>query len=358
MQKTIFTLFLIFSLLPLGTSFAQLSDKEPSLGIKLLNNQFFDYKDNEGRTVVIGEIQNTLDSSIIDVQIKVDFYNDLGELLDSVTGSPTLDIIPSHANSPFQITSNSVNSGITTIDITLLGGFDSSIPKPESLVLESVKLSIGDEISLSGTINNIGELENSNTKIYLISYDSFMPPRMVGLETMSIDDNLLPSAEANFEFTVPNNSRAFSYKIIAESNNYLSSLVDIENVSLNVLTKLATISDISLLDIDGNKLPASEIFVGTPVFIQSNIWIQYSADQQRAYQPYNYYIQIKPFGPDPVVEFVDKTEGNFKFPERQSPRIDWIPEHDGGYFIETYLWDDKNSAISSPGPIILVHVKP
>ena len=346
MQKTILALFLIFSLFPLAFSFAQIADKEPTLGIKLLNNQPFSYKDNEGRTVVIGEIQNILDSSIIDVQIKADFYDDLGQLLDSVTGSPTLDIIPSQANSPFQIISNSTNSGITTIDIQLLGGFDTSLPKQESLVLEPGKLSIGDEINLSGRINNSGELESSNTKIHFILYDSFIPPRIVGLETIYLDDNLLPSTEESFEFTIPNNSRAFSYKIIAESNNYLSSLVDIEDISINFLTRLVTIDDISLVHIDGDKLPLSEIFVGTEVFIQSRVWIQYSADQQRSDQPYNYYVQIKPFGPNPVIEFVDKTESNFKSFERQYTRIDWIPEHDGLYFIETYVWDDKNSAIS------------
>jgi len=270
MQKTILALFLIFSLFPLAISFAQIADKEPSLGIKLLNNQPFSYKDNEGRTVVIGEIQNTLDSSIIDVQIKADFYDDLGQLLDSVTGSPTLDIIPSQANSPFQIISNSTSSGITIIDIQLLGGFDTSVPKQESLVLEPGKLSIGNEINLSGKISNGGELESSNTKIHFIIHDSFIPPRIVGLETISLDDNLLPGAEESFELTIPNNSRGFSYKLIAESNNYLSSLVDIENISVNVLTRLATINDISLLDRNGDILSSSEIFVGTEVFIQSN----------------------------------------------------------------------------------------
>jgi len=362
MQKTILALFLIFSLLPLSTSFAQIADKEPTLGITLVNNQLFSYKDNEGRTVVLGEIRNTLDSSIIEVKIKVDFYNDLDELLDSVTGSPTLDIIPSQANSPFQIISNSVNSGITNTKIQILGDFDTSVPKQESLVLEPGKLSIGNEINFSGKINNGGELESSNTKIHLILYDSFIPPRIVGLETISINDNLLPGTEESFEFIIPNNSRAFSYKIIAESNNYLSSLVDIEDILLTTLTKLVTIDDISLIDVTANKLPLSEIFVGTEVFIQSRVWIQYSADQQRSDQPYNYYVQIKQTtsqtGKTPVIEFVDKVASNFKSPERQFPTIDWIPEHDGLYFIETYLWDDKNSAISSPGPIFIVHVKP
>jgi len=357
MQKTILALFLIFSLFPLAISFAQFADKEPSLGIKLVNNQPFSYKDNEGRTVVIGEIQNTLDSSIIDIQIKADFYDDLGQLLDSVTGSPTLDIIPSQANSPFKITSNSTNSGITTINIQLLGSFDTSVPKQELLVLEPGKLSIGNEINLSGKISNGGELESSNTKIHFILYDSFIPPRIVGLETLYLDDNLLPGTEESFEFTIPNNSRAFSYKLITESNNYLSSLVDIEDISISALTKLGIINDISLLDTNGNILSASEIFIGTEVFIQSGVWI-YFIDPQISEQSYNYYVQIKQSGHDAIIEFVDKVEGKQKSSVLQFPTIDWIPEHDGLYFIETYLWDDKNTAISSPGPITLVHVKP
>ncbi|HXV50515.1 MAG TPA: hypothetical protein VD689_00105, partial [Nitrosopumilaceae archaeon] len=75
-------------------------------------------------------------------------------------------------------------------------------------------------------------------------------------------------------------------------------------------------------------------------------------------QPYVYYVQIKQAGERPLVEFIGMAQGTFVGPTKQSPKVSWTPETDGLFYIETYIWDDANRAIASPGPISLIHVKP
>ena len=50
-------------------------------------------------------------------------------------------------------------------------------------------------------------------------------------------------------------------------------------------------------------------------------------------------------------------EGAFVGPTKQFPKVSWTPEHDGLFYIETYIWDDTNRPIASQGPIALIHVK-
>ena len=58
MKKTLLALFLIFSLFPISASFSQLSDTGPTLGIVLTSNSPYNYKDEDGTTVILGEVEN------------------------------------------------------------------------------------------------------------------------------------------------------------------------------------------------------------------------------------------------------------------------------------------------------------
>jgi len=357
MWKAPLIVLLVFALLPISTSFSQLTDKESTLGIKLTNTQPFSYKDSDGKTVVIGEVQNTKNFPITGVKIWSGFYSTNGQLLESAIGTPVLNVIPPLGTSPFIIKSNNANPAITNISVNLLG-FNSSPVKQASLKIESGPLKIGNDLSLSGKITNTGLVDSANTKIHFIAYDAFYPPRIVGVQTIQIDQAIKPGTSSDFEIRTEPNTRATSFKLVAESNNYLSSLTNIDKLSLELLTRLVTINDVSLLDTDGNKIPASELYVGSEVTIQSNTWIQYATEKSLSSQPYVYYVQIKQSGERPIVEFIGIAEGTFIGPTKQSPQVSWTPQNEGLFYIETYIWDDTNRAIASPGPITLIHVKP
>lgn len=357
MWKVPLVVLLVFTLLPVSMSYSQSFDNESQLGIKLTNTQPFSYKDSDGKTVVIGEIKNTKNFPITGVKVWSGFYSNNGQLLESAIGTPVLNVIPPQGTSPFIIKSNNANPAITNISINLLG-FNSSPIKQASLKIEPDPLRIGNQVSLSGKITNTGSVDSANTKIHFISYDAFYPPRIVGVETIQLNQAIKPGASYNFEFTTEHNTRAASFKLVAESNNYLSALTNVDKLTLEMLTRLVTINDVSLSDADGNKILASELYVGKEVSIQSGAWIQYATDQALTSQPYVYYVQIKQAGERPLVEFIGMAEGAFVGPTKQFPKVSWTPEHDGLFYIETYIWDDTNRAIASPGPIALIHVKP
>jgi len=357
MWKVPLIVLLVFALLPVSTSFSQVVDKETTLGIKLTNTQPFSYKDSDGKTVVIGEVKNTKNFPITGVKVWSGFYSNNGQLLESAIGTPVLSVIPPQGTSPFIIKSNNANLTITNISVKLLG-FNSSPIKQASLKIESGPLKIGNQVALSGKITNSGLVDSANTKIHFISYDAFYPPRIVGVETIQLNQVIKPGSSSDFEFTTEHNTRASSFKLVAESNNYLSSLTNVDKLTLEMLTRLVTINDVSLSDVDGNKILASELYVGKEAAIQSSAWIQYATDQALTSQPYVYYVQIKQAGERPLVEFIGMAQGTFVGATKQFPKVSWTPQHDGLFYIETYIWDNTNRAIASPGPITLIHVKP
>lgn len=357
MWKVPLVVFLVLVLLPVSISYAQVTDKAPSLGIKLTNTQPFSYKDSDGKTVVLGEIKNTKNFPVTGVKVWVGFYGANGQLLESSIGKTTLDVIPAQGTSPFVIQSKSANSSISSISVNLLS-FNSSPLKQVSLKIEPGTLKVGNQLSLSGKITNTGLLNSTKTKVHFISYDAFYPPRLVAVQTIQLNENLKPGSSANFEVKTEVNTRAVSFKLVAESNNYLSDMTNVDKISLETRTKLVTINDISLLDSQGTKLLSSDISVGKEVTIQSSAWIQYASDQSVTAQPYVYYVQIKQSGEKPLVEFIGMASGSFIGPTKESPKVSWAPQHEGLFYIETFVWDNNNAAIASPGPITLIHVKP
>ena len=357
MWKIPLVAILVFALLPVNTSFSQTFDNESQLGIKLTNTQPFSYKDSDGKTVVVGEIKNTKNFPITGVKIWAGFYDSKGQLLESAIGTPVLNVISSQGTSPFVIKSKNADPAIANISVNLLG-FNSSPIKQSLLKIEPDPLRVGSQILLSGKITNTGSAESASTKIYLISYDAFAPPRIVCVDTIELSQTVKPGTSADFEFTTEYNTRASTFKVVAESNNYLSPLTNVDKLALEMLTRLVTINDVSLADADGNKILASELSVGKPIKIQSSAWIQYATDQALTSQPYVYYVQIKQAGERPLVEFIGMAQGTFVGPTKQFPQVSWTPENDGLFYIETYIWDDTNRAIASPGPISLIHVKP
>ena len=358
-MKTLLALFLVISLFPISHSFAGVSDTGATLGIDFTSYSPHNYKDELGYTVVLGEVVNKKEFSITGVKIFVGFYDDFGEQpLETTIGTTVIDVIPPFGKSPYMIKSQNPNSAITAASVNLLG-FNSAPTKAKLLTIEPGELELSNQkLTLSGTITNNGPLHSNNTQIHLVAFDGFVPPRVLDVTTISVDD-MLPETEQNFEFNAKFDPRAVNYKIGAESRDYHSDIKDISAPTVGVLQRLVTINDISVNDSEGNPIPAGS--VGSPINLQSNIWIQYSSDEQPVEQPFIYYVQIKKSeevnGEDkPFIHFIGKKEGIFPSGGTRIPIVEWIPQEEGLYFAETFVWDPNGVPLGSKGPLSLILV--
>jgi hypothetical protein len=338
-------------LFPVSSGFSQKSDTLSTLSVVLTSETPFVYQDDEGYTIVVGNVENKNKiTSVTNVQLVVNFYDDTGfEPIETVRGSTILELIPESGISPYVIKSSSPNPNITQVSI-FLEGFSPSSSKSQQLKVESTSVVLDANLKISGVLTNGGS-PITDTSVHIAFYDSFIPPRLVGVSSIPIGD-IAANDKVDFYFNEEIDSRAVNFQIFAQSDVFYSNFIT-EDVP-EQLTRLVTISNTSLKDSEGNRL--AEINVGSTVNIQSDVWVQFSTDQATNETPYRYYAQVKESGDKPYVEFLGKFDGRFIGTGSQSIAIDWIPENSGVYFIETFVWDRSNIPIAQKGPIVLIIV--
>jgi len=362
MQKLVLSAFLILFLVPFSQAFsAEYYDNAPTLTTYLSTIPFV-YHDSEGYAIVVGIVENANSLAFItNVEIQVKFFaGSDSKPLEILIGNTTLQVIPPNGQSPFAIRSEKPNPDITNASISLLG-FDSTGPKEKSLTAFSTDVFLEPSFDLldpdptllfSGVLRN-GDTSIFNTNVYLAFYDVFEPPRILGVSTIEIGD-VEPNGEVLLEFNEKINPSTVGFLLFSESDKFYSDFVDVKIPPPQISTKLVTISDVTVEDTIGNKL--SEIKVGSTVYIKSETWIQFAADQKSNETAYTYYVQIKESGTSPYVEFIGNFDGRFIGTEPESQIIDWVPEKKGLFFIETFVWDRNNIPIAEQGPIVLIVV--
>lgn len=353
MDKTILTIFLVFTLFPFGLGFSQVTDTLPTLAIKLTSEAPFLFKDEDGKTVIIGEVENTRNFPVKDVKILVDFYDDFSsQPLESILGTTTLNVIPPLGKSTYMIKSTSTNAAIVDAQARIVG-FLSAAPKTNSLLIESGTIDADDKLTYKGMITNKGPSPATNIVVHLALYDPFQPPRILYIESQILS-NLGPGATQQFEIQRDLDYRALGFKVVAESDRYYSNVIDEKLPKQELLTKLVTINDISVTDAEGNRF--SDIPLGSTAHIKSKIWIQFASDPETIEQPFVYWIQVKQSGENPQVEYIGKAEGMFGTGGSQIPEVEWTPENAGLYFVETFVWEPNGAALASKGPVSLILV--
>lgn len=354
MQKIISSIILILILVPFSHAFSQeYYDNAPTLSVSLTSEVPYIYKDSDGHTVVVGMVENNNPlTPITNVRIQVNFFDEFSNIpLEVIEGKSVLEVIPSNSKSPYVISSQSTDPNLTHASVSLLG-FDSSIIKQKRLTIFSSEVTSDESFNFSGVLHN-GAAPSSETKVHLAFYDRFEPPRILKVSTIELGD-MMPNTQVNFDITDNIDPLAVGFLLFAESNIFSSDFVDVKIPPPQLLTKLAQISNVSIKDNLGNSL--SEIKLGTSVNIESETIVQFSMDQTTNETPYTYYVQVKESGKIPYVEFIGKYDGRFIGTGLQSQTIDWIPEKEGLYFIETFVWDRNNNPISERGPVIIVLV--
>ena len=353
-MKVILCTFLILPLVPFSQAFsAEVTDTPSTLSVSLNNEPPYVYQDSEGYTVVVGLAENNNPlTPVTNVKIQVKFYDDYNSTpLEVVQGNTILEVIATNGKSPYSIRSQTPNPNITQASVSLLG-FDSSVPKQKGLSVYSTDIFLDNSFRFSGILQN-GGAPNSDTNVYLAFYDGFEPPRFLGVYTIELGD-VNPNTDVPFEFNEKIDSRAVGFFLFAESNIFISDLVDIKIPQSQIPDKLVTISDVYIEDSEGNQL--SELIVGSPAYIKSETLIEFASDHESNETAYTYYVQIKETGESPVVEYVGKFDGRFIGTGQETQTIDWIPEKPGLFFIETFVWDRNNIPIAEQGPFVLITV--
>ncbi len=350
MKAIVFAILLALCIFPSSLSWAQYTKSNDTLTVQVLTP--YSYKAEDGSTIVIGEVQNKNTFPVTGVKLGVSFYDGAGKMLEYKTGTTLLKVIPAGGKAPFSISSKQ-DPSITDISVNLTG-FNSSPARQQVLVITPGILEISDQLILSGTIINHGTILTSSTTIYLLSYDAF--GRVVGIATATPQpDDIGVGKTSVFTISSTPNSITKSFKLVAESDNYQSALIDITNVktSISSLTKLVTINNVSVTDLIGNKY--STIPVGSPVKITSEIWIKYASEQSE--QPFVCYVQIKQVGTEKhtqnetdaaPIEFIGTAQGTFHGMEKQEISVNWVPENQGTFFAEVYVWDPNAVALAEP----------
>ncbi len=264
MQKLVLSAFLILLLVPFSQAFSQeYSDNTATLSVSLINESPFVYQDSEGYTVVVGAIENTDSVTFVNnVRIQVNFFDDFDPTpLESIIGFTTLEVIPPNGQSPFSIRSENPNPNITQASVSLLGGFDTSKVKEKELTVYSSEVLLDTSFRFSGVLQN-GGAPSANTKAHLAFYDSFEPPRILGVSTIELG-NVELNTEVTFELDEKINSRAVGFLLFAESSVFYSDFVDVKIPPPQVHTKLVMISDVSVEDTSGEKLSELKEFFQT-----------------------------------------------------------------------------------------------
>lgn len=351
MKKIFLGAFLILMLFPTSSGFSQKTDTPSALSVALTSESPFVYQDNEGYTVVVGEVaNNNALTAVSNVQIRVNFYSETGNVpLESVRGQTVLEVIPASSNSPYIIKSKTPNPEIASISL-FLEAFSPSPPKSQGLTVEVTDLLLDNNLFLTGKLTNGGS-PITKTSVYIAFYDAFDPPRLVGVSSISLGD-MKSNEQTEFNFNEKISERAVSLKIFAQSDVFYSNFIT--KPLPNKLTKMVTISGVTPSDSNGVKL--SEIQTGSTVNIKSDLFVQFLKDTQSKEVPYRYYVQVKQSGEIPYVEFLEKFDGRFVGTGAQEVSVDWIPEHAGVFFIETFVWDRNNVPIADEGPIVVIVV--
>jgi len=248
MKRIMLIVFFTLLLFPISSSFSQKTDEPSQFSLQFVSTSPFHFKDENGHTIILGEIRNIKSSYLTNVQIWGFFYDGFSEQpLESAIGSTVIDVIPPFATVPYVINSTKANAGITEVSVTI-GGFNAAPTKNEELVIDSEIVEIGEKIKISGTITNQGSLNTNQTKIHLVFHDSFEPPTIRGFSTIMLEGTLKSGASVDFEFHEKLDVFSRGYKILAESENYNSN-VQTNNITIpEALTKLVTINDISIKD--------------------------------------------------------------------------------------------------------------
>ena len=349
-----------------GGAWAQTADTLPTLGVILADTPPHHYKDDAGRTVVVGQVVNNNGFAVSGVKVWVGFYGaSADEPVATSVGTTLIGVVPAGATAPFAIASESPGPDIVDASVAVLG-FNYASEKPQSLRVEvdrggekeeGRQLYASDRLAVDGTVSNEappGAPAEEVVTVHMIQYDAFDPPRLLRHASAPLDGPLEAGASARFSFDEALLVRADGVYLFAESGTAASNTVDSAVVQAGQLVRRVAIGGAYLSDADGNRVQSAR--AGSPISVSGDLSLDIMPSARFEAQDYTFHVQVKRSGERPYVEFLGSHDGTFDTPARQSPSVQWTPGEPGLYFVETFVWDRDGSPIASRGPVVLVLV--
>ena len=341
-----------------GAAWAQTTDTQPTLGVRLVNMPPYHYKDTDGRTVVVGQVVNTNTFAASGVKVRVGFYGAAGdEPLETIVGSTLTEVVPAGGTAPFAVRSGDANAAIADARVGILG-FNYAEAKPQTLrVAAGEQARTADRLALGGTVSNDAPPESpaaDPVTVHMIQYDAFDPPRLLRHSSAPLGGPLAAGESAQFSFDEPLAARADGVYLFAESGGASSNTADAPLSAPDLLVRRVSIDGVYLSDADGNRVQGGR--AGSPLVVTGSISLELQPSAQFEAQDYTFYAQVKRSGERPYIEFVGAGNGAFESPASQLPSVAWTPAEPGLYFVETFVWDRGGAPLASRGPVVLVLV--
>jgi len=345
---------------------AQNADTEPTLGIRLTSTQPAHYADAGGHTVIVGEVVNLQGFPVAGVRVQAGLYADgVDDPLEVLVGGTLLEVIPARGSSPYVVRSESTGLDVAGVSVNLLG-FTSSAAKPRGLELGDLRVLASDGLVVEGTLSGAGLGASANVALHALVYDSFVPPRLLGVhsarplealggdpagdaDAMFVASSPGAGAPVNYEFSLAYGEEAALVRVIAESDRHSSNAPEAR--VMRQPDSPLTIQNVSLVNVVGT--PVSMPREGAAAYIRSTI------DGGGAEgSVYEYIAQVVRFGSLPVIEFVGSFEGEITPAGLAQPLVEWTPRSSGLFYVETFLWGADGVPLAAQGPVTLLNVEP
>jgi hypothetical protein len=308
------------------------------------------YINSSGLPVVVGEVVNDGSTSVKAVEVKVNFIGIEGEIIDSGSATAAMDTIPPGQRSPFMVVGSAVGKTVSSYELQIVNFLNSQSKSQMLQIVSSSQSSDGvSELSVRAEVKNVGNEQATGTKVHATFYD--YRGNAVAYASTS-DTTIEPGGKSAFELKIRERVAIIeSYTLSAESDQYSTASFGIQTVN-NPLESGSKVrlSRLSVVDQDGNGI--GKFAPGERVWIKSDLKNKLLAEQE-----FTYIVQIKNGDGFPVaINWVD----GILTPDMQfSPSISWVPEEEGVYYAEIFVWQsmDNPTPLTSSIRTIILFVK-
>jgi hypothetical protein len=306
--------------------------------VKLFN--YASYTDPNGIPVIVGEVVNDGNEPIKSVEVKANFIDSDGKVIDSGSAKAAVDVIPSGQRAPFMIIGTAdYASTVKSFELQVVN-FANAPAKPAKLeIINTDQDSDGiTEVSITGEVKNIGDKTATFARVYATFYDE--RNKVVGLAASTVTETVAPEATTSFEIKYHERvSLITSYTLYAESEQFSAISYGLQSIGNGIDVKSdVNVSRLSLVDQQGNGL--GKIGPNERAWIKS-----YLTNKLPAEQKFTYIVQIKNNEGLPVE--IKWIEGTLEPNTSVSQSISWTPEEEGIYFAEVFVW----RSIDNPVPL-------
>ncbi len=304
--------------------------------LQVLN--YSSYTNSNGLPVVVGEIVNDGKDPVKSVEVKVSFMDDSGQVIDSGEAATAAAIIPPGQKSPFMIVGSvGYADSITGYQLQIMN-FAKAQSKPVMLqVVSTGEFSDGvSEVSIIGDISNLGEDAATNTKVHATFYDD--SGRVIGYSSSPDSSTIESNGKINFELKIHERVPVIqSFTLFAESDQYSTLAFGVQDVNnpLEVGSKVR-VSKLALVDQEGSTVGSAA--PGERVWIKSDLKNKLSAEQE-----FTYIVQIKDKHGYPVT--INWVDGVMTADMSFAPSLSWVPEEEGVYFAEIFVWHSMDNPV-------------